>query len=235
MIRLDKLRVFPFKTSEIYWPGTQSTETPLNFVFFPENSNFNMAFRKLRIPRRFLKHGTIMPSMVPRLIYNRDITSQYLLFKLIPLRNITPAVKNLFIDTTHYLTKVDARYQKGNYRRPQVLTKINDYLNQVNTTESLAGRRNVLLYYVDLTQPLPAGPVVNRRGWTIVNMFKTGEFLSYEYILLTVWTGKKILYYLLRGNDFELSWPRVFTIIGSLKQKISTDDKITMKRSLMIY
>ena len=223
MIRLDKLRPFPFKTSEIYWPGNMSTETPLNFVFFPENANFNMAYRKLRIPRRFVKHGTIVPSIVPRLIYTRDLVSQYLLFKLIPVRNITPAIKNLFIDTTPFLTKLDERYQKGNYRRPQILTKINNYLNQPNTMESLVGRKNVLIYYVDLTQPIPFGPV-NKRGWTVINMFKTGNFMNYDYILLSVWNGRKILYYLLKGNDFELSWTRVFNIIGNMKQRITVED-----------
>lgn len=223
MIRLDKLKVFPFKTSEIYWPGIASTETPLNLVFFPENANFNMAFRKLKIQRRFVKHGTLIPATIPRLMYTRDLVSQYLLFKLIPIRNVTPAIRNIFIDTTPYLTKVDERYQKGNYRRPQVLNKINDYLDKPNQMDSLVGRRNVLLYYVDLTQPLPMGPV-NKRGWAVINMFRTGNFLSYEYILLCVWNGSKILYYLLKGNDFELSWTRVFNIIGGLKQRTTIED-----------
>ena len=153
MIRLDKLKVFPFKTSEIYWPGNMATETPLNLVFFPENANFNMAFRKLKIQRRFVKHGTLIPAMVPRLMYTRDLVSQYLLFKLIPIRNVNLSVKNVFIDTTPYLTKVDQRYQKGNYRRPQVLGKITNYLDQPNQMESLTGRRNVLLYYVDFHRP----------------------------------------------------------------------------------
>jgi len=223
MIRLDKLKVFPYKTSEIFWPGNSSTETPLNFVFFPENANFNMAFRKLKIPRRFVKHGTLIPSMVPRLLYTRDLVSQYLLFKLIPVRNITPAIKNLFIDTTPYLTKVDERYMKGSYRRPQVLDKINNYIDQPSQMESLVGRRNVLLYYVDLTQPIPDGPV-NKRGWTVINMFKTGNFMNYEYVMLCVWNGSKIIYYMLKGNGFELSWTRVFNIIGNMKQRITVDD-----------
>ena len=46
MIRLDKLKLFPFKTQDIYFPGVSATETPVNFVFFPENSNFNLAYRK---------------------------------------------------------------------------------------------------------------------------------------------------------------------------------------------
>ena len=112
MIRLDKLKIFPYKTSEIYWPGSMSTETPLNFVFFPENANFNMAFRKLKIPRRFVKHGTLIPAMIPRLMYTRDLVSQYLLFKLIPIRNVTPAIKNLFIDTDKINKEAETHEEK---------------------------------------------------------------------------------------------------------------------------
>lgn len=223
MIRLDKLKVFPYKTSEIFWPGTASTESPLNFVFYPENANFNMAFRKLKIQRRFVKHATIIPSVIPRLLYTRDLVSQFLLFKLIPIRNVNPSVRNVFIDTTPYITKVDDRYKKGNYRRPQVLNKINTYLDQPNQMESLVGRRNVLLYYVDLTQPIHVAPV-NKRGWAVINMFRSGNFLNYEYVMMCVWNGTKIIYYLLKGNGYELSWTRVFNIIGNLKQKITVDD-----------
>lgn len=221
MIRLDKFKIFPYKTSEIFWPGNQSNESPVNFVFFPENSNFNQAYRRIKIPRRFCKYGTILPSKIPRIIYTRDLVTQYLLFKLIPVRNVTQAVKNIFIDTTPFLTKLDDKYKRGSYRRPTVLDKIDTYLNQVNTSDSLVGRHNVLLYYVDLTQPLINSPMY-KRGWAIVDMFKREEFYNYSHIMMCVWTGAKTLYYMLKGNDKALSWVRVYNIIGSLKQKIDT-------------
>ena len=221
MIRLDKLKIFPYKTSEIFWPGATSSESPVNFVFFPENSNFNQAYRKIKIPRRFCKYGTVMQSAVPRLIYTRDLVSQYLLFKLIPIRNLNPSIKNIFIDTTPYLTKVDERFQKASFRRPIVLNKIQDYLNQVNTDERYVGRTNVLLYYVDITKPLGSG-AMNKRGWTIIDMFKRGEFYNYQYIMLCVWTGIRTLYYMLRGNGTEISWTRVFNIINQLKTKVDS-------------
>lgn len=223
MIRLDKLKIFPYKTSEIFWPGTVSTEAPVNFVFFPENSNFNQAYRRMKIPRRFCRYGTIMQSNVPRLIYTRDLVSQYLLFKLIPVRNLNPSIKNIFIDTTSYLTKVDERFGKASYRRPIVLSKYQGYLNQVNTNEMFVGRTNILLYYVDITQPIGDG-AMKKRGWTIIDMFKRGEFFGYQYVLLCTWTGKRTLYYMLKGNDVSLSWTRVFNIINTLKQKVDTDE-----------
>jgi len=223
MIRLDKLKLFPFKTSEIYWPGNMSNETPLNLVFFPENSNFNMAYRKLRIPRRFVKYGTIVPAKVPRLIYTRDLVSQYLMFKLIPLRKLNSSVRNAFIDTTPYLTKVDERYKRGSFRRPLVLGKINEYLDTPNVTDGLVGKKNVLIYYVDTTQSLETN-IVNKRGWTLVNMFKSGDFRNYEYILLAVWNGIKIVYWLLKGGELHLSWIRVYNIVNQLKTRVSTSE-----------
>lgn len=221
MIRLDKLKIFPYKTSEIFWPGTLSTESPVNFVFYPENANFNQAYRRIKIPRRFCRYGTVVPSAIPRLIYTRDLVSQYLLFKLIPIRNVNPSIKNLFIDTTPYLTKVDERFKKQSYRRPIVLNKIQDYLNCVNTNENFVGRTNVLLYYVDITKPLGDG-AMNKRGWAIVDMFKRNEFYNYQYIMICIWTGSKTIYYMLKGNDKQLSWPRVFNIVGQLKTKVDS-------------
>ena len=223
MIRLDKLKIFPYKTSEIFWPGTVSTESPVNFVFFPENSNFNQAYRRMRIPRRFCRYGTVLQSNVPRLMYTRDLVSHYLLFKLIPIRNVNPSVKNLFIDTTAYLTKIDGRFNKASYRRPIVLNKIQDYLNSVNTIPNLAGRTNILIYYVDTTQPLGEGAMF-KRGWTIVDMFKRNEFYNFQYIMFCIWNGKRILYYMVKGNGMSLSWTRVFNIVNTLKMKVDSTD-----------
>ena len=221
MIRLDKLRIFPYKTSEIFWPGTTSTESPVNFVLYPENSNFNQAYSKLRIQRRFCRYGTFFQSMVPRLIYNRDLASQYLVYKLIPLRQINQSVKNVIIDTTPYLTKLDERFKRSSYRRPIVLNKIHDYLNTVNTNDTFVGRTNVLIYFVDVTKPIPE-TAQNKRGWAILDMFKRQEFYNYQYILLSVWNGSKVLYYMLKGNNKELSWVRIYNILTQLKTRVDS-------------
>ena len=220
MIRLDKLKLFPFKTYEIYFPGVLSTDVPLNFVFYPENSNFNLAYRRLKIPRRFVKYGSIVPSLVPKIIYNREVTSQYLLFKLLPIRNFNESIRNVFFDSTLYMTKLDARFMKGSYRRPMVLGKIQSYLYSVN--EYWPGRQNLLIYYVDTTQDIPT-MIQNKRGWVLVDAFKRGEFLGFDYILMCVWDGKKSIYYMLKNPDDHVTWMRLYTIINSLKHKIDSN------------
>jgi hypothetical protein len=156
MIRLDKLKLFPFKTQEIYFPGMSSYDIPLNIVFFPENSNFNLAYRKLKIQKRFARYGSVLPAKMPRLIWNREIISQYMLFKLMPIRNFNPQVKNVFFDSTLYLTKVDARYKKESYRRPMVLQKIQQYicitLRHIRLLIIILDLQQVKLYQIKLLQ-----------------------------------------------------------------------------------
>lgn len=226
MIRLDKLKLFPFKTYEIYFPGVLTTDTPLNVVFYPENSNFNLAYRKLKIPRRFVKYGSVLPSINPKLIYNREVTSQYLLFKLLPIRNFNANIRNVFFDTTLYLSKLDARYQKASYRRPLVLGKVESYLYSVNTV--WPARQNILIYYVDTTQDIPK-IVHNKRGWALIDAFKRNEFMGFDYILMCIYDGKRSTYYLLKSPDKQLPWTRVYTIINSLKHRI---DSTTIEQSV---
>ena len=219
MIRLDKLRLFPFRTQEIFFPGTSSVDTPLNIVFFPENSNFNLAYRKLKIQKRFARYGTVVPAKIPRLMWNREIISQYMLFRMLPVRNFNPQMKNVFFDTTMYLTKVDARYKKGSYRRPLVLEKIQEYLKSISSV--WPARQNVLIYYVDTTQDIPQ-LIYNKRAWVLMDAFKKGELMGFHYILLCVYDGKKSIYYLLKNTEKTLPWTRLFTIFQTLKHKVDS-------------
>ena len=219
MIRLDKLKLFPFKTQDLYFPGMNGVETPLNFVFFPENSNFNLAFRKLRIQRRFCRYGSVIPSKVPRLIWNREFISQYLLFRLVPVRNFNASLKNVFFDTTHFLTKLDARYRKDSYRRPMVLVKLEEYLRMIG--QQWPARQNVLIYYVDTTQNVPT-KIQNKRGWALIDMFKKNEFLGFDYVLMCMYDGRKTTYYLLKNPKSALAWTRIYTILNSVKHRIDS-------------
>lgn len=220
MIRLDKLKLFPFKTQDIYFPGVNSVETPVNFVFFPENSNFNLAYRKLRIQKRFCRYGSVTLSKVPRMNWNREFISQYMLFKLIPIRTFNPSIRNVMFDSTFYLSKLDARFRKGSYRRPNVLEKMQNYLRSVG--QEWPARQNLLIYYVDTTQDLPKMPQ-NKRGWMLVDCFKRNEFLGFDYILICIWDGKKSIYYKIKDPQTHLPWTRVLTILNTLKHRIDSD------------
>ena len=220
MIRLDKLKLFPFKTSEIYFTGTIPKEKPLNIVFYPENSNFNLAYRKLKIQRRFVRYGSILPSKSPQLLYNRNSISQYLLFKLIPLRQCTKSARNVFFDTTAFLTKLDGRFGRASYKRPIVLQKIQSYIDQVN--QKWPDRSNLLLYYIDITQDLPR-TVFEKRGWYVIDMFKRNDIAKFDYILLSMWDGKKIIYCCLKNTEMSLPWTRVQNIINAIKKKVTSN------------
>lgn len=221
MIRLDKLRLFPFKTSELFFPGNLATEKQINLVFYPENSNFNLGYRNLRIQRRFFRRASICNATVPVVQYKKELISQFLLFRLIPIRNYTPNCGNVVFDTTFYLTKLDGRYGKGNYRRSVVLDKIRDYL--IKPKLEFPNRQNVLLYYVDITQDLPAN-IFYRRGWVVADAFKRGDFMGFDYILLAMWNGSKIYYYCLKNLESSLTWTRVYTVIQAIKPKININD-----------
>ena len=182
MIDLKKLRMYPFFTNSLAITR-ELDDSYYNIIFYPENSTFAMSYPKLAIPKRFVRFGTVLPSLLPRILVNPKTLSQFYANKILPIRTDKPYITNLFIDTSLFLERLDARFKKDSYRRPIVLSKIQLYLNSVKN--EYPNRKNVLMYYIDMNQPIP-NTIWYKRAFPLYMMFKSKEPLPFDYVLLAI-------------------------------------------------
>jgi len=219
MIDLKKLRLFPFATPNVAFTKSEDNKD-YNIIFYPENSSFAQAFPKLGIKKLFGRFGTVMPSTVPRLVLNPKTLSPIISSGLRPVRIHKPFIKNMYIDTSLYLELLDKKYQKKSYRRPIVLHKITTYLQQAKTRHP--DRSNVLMYYVDLSKPMPRD-ISMRRAFLLFAMFKSKDDIPFDYVMLAVNNGGVTKYSVLSTPDDRISAGRIISVLNQLRPIIPED------------
>lgn len=219
MIDIKKMRLFPFYTNAPAF--TKELDGSFyNIIFYPENSTFVAAYPNLKIQKRFVRYGTILPFKFPRIIVFPKNLTQFIANRIIPIRSFKQYISNLFIDTSYFLEKLDERYKKGSYRRPIVLTKIFSYLESVKSF--YPGRKNVLIYYVDINSPM-SDVVWFKRAWPIFMMFRSKEKLPFDYIMMAIQQEGSIKYYLLSNSEKQVTAGRFFSILKNLHTVMLTD------------
>ena len=213
MIDIKKLKLFPFFTSSL--AITQEDDhSYYNIIFYSENSNFSLSYPKLRIPKRFVRYGTILPSLVPRVVVFPKLLTQFVANRMIPIRSFKSYLSNLFIDTTPFLEKLDEKFQKGSYRRPIVLGKIISYL--LSAKSLYPNRKNILMYHVDLTNSIPEN-IWDKKAFPLFLMFRSKDPIPFDYVLLALTDSGTVKYALLASPEKRLSVGRIFSILRSLK------------------
>ena len=167
--------------------------------------------------------GTIVPFLnFPRLLVTAKTLSIFKVLKLIAVKSVQPG--NIFIDTTPFFTIIDNKFKRESYRRPIVLSKILFYLQQIKAFSS--GRKTIFIYYVDTSQFLPEN-LVERRCWPLIHILRQKESqgrLPFDYVLLALKYGSKILYFVLSNPLQTITTSKFFTIMRSLKTIRTTDD-----------
>lgn len=225
MIDLKRLRLYPAVTNSIAFTNdideVNKSELSYNIIFYPENTSFSMAYPKLNIQRRFVRFGTILQNMMPRIIVNPQSLTQFFSNHILPIKRDRPGLTNMFIDTSYFFDKLDLKYKKQSYRRPVVLTKIFQYLGTAKT--DYPNRKNVLMYHIDQTQPIPEDFWM-KRAFILFMMFRSKEPLPFEYVVLSVYDGKTTKYQLLARPEKRVSYGRLYSIINSIRQITLSDD-----------
>ena len=219
MIELKKLRLFPTTANGIFFTK-ELDNSYYNIVFYPENSSFAMAYPKLNIQKRYVRYGTILPSVIPRVVVNPKLLSQFYSNHILPIRINRPTITNLFVDTSYFLDKLDQKFKKQSYRRPLVMTKIVNYLDSVKL--QYPNRKNVLMYYIDQTLPIPEDMWM-KRAFVLYSMFRSKEGLSFDYVVLSLFNGETVKYSLLARPEKHVSFGRFYSLINNIKQIMLTD------------
>ena len=223
MISITKMRLFPMKVTAFQIPISKDESESFNIIFYPENSTFSSAYIFLRIKKMFVRMGTIIPYLrFPRLIVTAKILSVFRVLKLIPIRKKQPG--NIFIDTTPFFTLIDNQFKRESYRRPIVLSKILSYLGSIRSFSE--GRKTILLYYVDVSQPL-SDNILERRSWAFIHILRQKESqgrLPFDYVVLALKYGGRVYYFVLSNPLKTISVSKFFTIMRSLKTIKSIDE-----------
>jgi hypothetical protein len=219
MIDLKKLRLFPFSTDNLALTETNDRKF-YNIIFFPENSSFIQAYSKLRIKRQFVRQGTVIPAAVPRLALNPATLSPMYSNKLIPVKGNRKNIRNMYVDTSMYLDMLDVKYDKQSYRRPIVAGKMFPYLK--SAISEYPNRSNILMYYVDLTRPIPA-KLVNRRAFILYAMFKSKNPIPFDYVIIATNNGSTTSYTVVKTPDQQIGYARIFSHLSKMTSIISDD------------
>jgi len=222
MIDLKKLRLFPFTTNNVAFTRSDEGKN-YNLIFYPENTSFANAFSKLNIRKLFVRFGTIIPAVFPRLILNADSLSSIISNGLKPVRLDKPFVKNMYIDSSIYLDMLDKKFQKKSYRRPIVLTKIFSYLMSVK--EHYPNRENILMYYIDLNKSIPEN-IFMKRAYLLFSLFRSKEQIPFDYVMLAMSENNIVKYSVLKSPTDQISAGRLFSILKQLKY-IPVEDSAT--------
>jgi len=220
MIRIDKLRLFPFKTKSLAIPNISGGEK-YNFIFFPENSTFFESYYKLDIKKQFIRKSTLVPSRIPRIIFNVQILKMYRSLKLIPIRKVEEDEGNVYFDTSIFLDALDLRFRKGSYRRPFIANRVLAYI--LSPLSFAPNRKNILVYHIDYDKPFPEQLQFRRIFpllWSI--RMSKGE-IPFDYVLLSMSSGGTTVYSALKNIDKSLPFTRLYSIFNSLTPR-STDD-----------
>jgi len=220
MIDLKKLRLYPFFTSDLAIT-TDENGGSYNVIFYPENSSFSNAYSKLKLKKRFIRYGSVVPSKMPRVIVSAATLSAIRANRLIPVRTLKGTITNMFVDTTYFMDELDKKYKKASYRRPIVSSKIGMYLNSVK--QEFPDRKNILMYYIDLNKPFPLS-IYNKRSWPLYTMFRSKEGIPFDYVILALQSGGIVKYAALSTPEKHISPARLFNIIKTVAPQIPEDE-----------
>jgi DNA-directed RNA polymerase beta subunit len=219
MIDIKKLNLFPLFTNNLSITKTDDDKS-YNIIFYSENSTFFNSYPNLNIRRMFVRYGTILPSVMPRLIVMPKQLSQFYSNKILPIRANRSNLSNLFIDASPFMSKLNERYKGDSYRRPLVLTKILSYLQSAK--QYYPDRANILMYHVDVSKPIPE-LIYNRRSFPLFMLFKQEE-IPFEYVVLAIQSGSSTRYSVLKRPEKKLNTSRIFSILRNIHTIQLTDE-----------
>jgi DNA-directed RNA polymerase beta subunit len=220
MIDIKRLKLFPFGTNSL--AITDEDGINYNVIFYPENSSFGAAYPNLKLQRRFVRYGGIAPFKLPLIIVNPKLLVQFRANRLIPVREMKSNVTNAFIDMSVFFDALDKKYEKGNYRRPLVYSKIWQYFDAIKN--HYPDRKNVLLYYVDLSKPIPEN-YYYKRSFPLLMMFRSKDPIPFDYVMLAVNDSGSVKYYMLKNPEKgPVSFARFFALVKQLKTIAPVDE-----------
>jgi len=212
MIQFKSLRQYNQKVNGIRFP--QKNSEPFMILYFSENSSLIDDYPKLGIRPVDNRIVVIPTTIIPRTRLDSDtrkLFRTYGLYAYNPQQKIPPG-KNFFFDISNYLKMIDKTYKVTGYRqRAGFLLK--DIIVR-SFTNYLPKYQKILIYSVKATEEL--NTLMNRKIFPLLKMFKEGEQLTFDHMILSV-VGESNTQHRLLIKDRQFQFPRIFQILKSIK------------------
>jgi len=217
MLNLATLKLFPFKSPQVYVPMNESQK--YNIIFLSENSNFVGTYNRLAIRRQFVKKITMVGFNVPRFVVNMNKLNMYKSTNLMPTLR---GDENTFVDATPFFDVLDTHYSKGSYLRPMVLSKAIGYLNQCKTVGN--NKKNILLYHIDTSKSV-GNPLRNRRAAVLASIAKLGDGrFPFDSVTMALDRGGSVMYSSLYNKEYSpMNSGRIIGIFKQIKPENNPD------------
>jgi len=210
MIRFDQFKMYTQTTDSLRFT-TGTPTNPFLLAYFGENSTFLEDYYKLNI-RRFDVMNVVIPvTTFPRSRLYIGLKKKYRKINLLSYEVGTePSGKNIFYDTSIFLTEIDKLWHPANYRmRAGMIVKS----TLVKAFASYPSYRKVLLYCIDLEKPFPIR--VDRKIYPILQMVKEGEIFFDSFLICLL--GPKGTRYRLLMKDRQFDFNKFYNFLVTLK------------------
>src|SRR4030042_1163569 len=231
MINFDKFKLYTQTTDSLRF----TTGGPFLLVYFSENSTFLEDYYKLNI-RRFDVMNVVVPiTRLPRSRLYIDLKKKYRSINLLSYEVGTePAEKNMFYDTSIFLTEIDKMWHPRNYRMKAGMIVRDTLVKAFNTYPSY---RKILLYCVDLERPF--ADRYDRKMYPVLQMVREGEIFFDSFLICL--TGSQGTRYRLLMKDRQFDFNKFYNFLVTLKyhetegeegaDKIFTEPDVTEEKA----
>jgi len=223
MIRIDKMRLFPFKTSALRIPNL-ATGDIYSVIYYSENSTFLDSYPNLRIKRQDAYQVYIPGSIKPKLIINATLLKSYRLRKLIPVRKLSEKSRNNYIDISPFLHSLETQFKIPSYRSPIIANKVKKYMDLV--LSSTKNSKTVFMYMIDLNKDFKAN-IFHRRIYPILRVWFETDKLPFDYFMICMMKDNVPYYSTFSKDEEGVPFQRVYNFLKSMK-KISNKDEVVV-------
>ena len=222
MIHVDKLRLFPFKTSALRIPNV-ATGDKYSVVYYSENISFLEMYPKMRIKRQDAYQVNIPGSILPKLIVNAKLLNYYRKNKLIPIKRIDGKTLNHYVDCSPFLYKLETQFKIPSYRSPLVTRKVDKYIQPI--LSSTSGFKKIFMYVIDLNRDFKAN-IFHRRIYPILKMwFDTDKFPFDYFMICQVKNGVPYYSTFIKGEEI-VPFQRVYNFLKNQKKLVDGKEEI---------
>ena len=114
MIRIDNLKLFPLKTSQIRIPNVPSKGI-YSVIYYPENTSFLKQYQNLKILKSDVRLVRFFGSRYPKLMINAQLVQPYRTLKLMPVLKRGPVKNNAYIDVGPFLDALERQFKISSY------------------------------------------------------------------------------------------------------------------------
>jgi DNA-directed RNA polymerase beta subunit len=218
-VKFDQIPQYTRVAKKVFFPI--NPQEPYLLVYISENTTLIEDFGRLNFRRFDVRHVVVPKTKIPVTILNAPLRKIYKSIGLLSYSSNMPFPKdkNLLYDLTPYVQKIDTMYRPTTYRQRAGFLIKNALFKSFTAFPS--NYRKVLIYSVDISKHINSFP--NRKIFPILRDLKDQNINFDDMMLVTLDEGSARFRILIKDGEYK--FPRVYSILKTIKIKSSAEEK----------